>query len=104
MADFKYTNKHLKEGKLPAGSKVAASYCIEEMHLRHHWAIRHAMENPDQLFEAQFTEGPYTYTGQYMYHSDEKIFTAYNNALGIRCPRWCSHHLGSTCSVCGHKD
>lgn len=102
--DFKYTNKLIPSGKLPSGSKVYASYELEETPFNPHWAIKHAILNPDQLFEAQATEGSYTYTGQYMYHSDEKIFTVYNAGLGIRCPRWCSHHLGSTCPVCRQKD
>lgn len=99
-----YKNKLITSGKLPSGSKVYASYELGDIPFSSHWAIRHAMENPDQLFEAQVSEGSYTYTGQYMYHQDEKIFTVYNAGLGIRCPHWSGHHLGSTCKTCGLKD
>lgn len=102
--DFKYMYKHIESGKLPAGSKVYALYNLEQKPFSPHWAIRHAFNNPDQLFEAQYTEGSYTYTGQYMYHSEEKIFTVYNQGLGIRCPLWVHHHIGSTCKCCGLKD
>lgn len=28
----------------------------------------------------------------------------YVRGRSVRCPRWYSHHLGSTCKICGSKD
>ena len=100
--EWKYTRKPVD--LIPAGSRLYSEFLIEEIPFSPHWAIKHAMENPNQLFEAQRTEGPWTYTCQYMYISKAKKFQVYNAGLGIRCPYWCSHHLGSTCKVCDQKD
>lgn len=65
-----------------------------------HWLWRKAMENPGEVQVWTFKEGPYQFTKIAIFDLENKVMNT--NLAG--CPSSTSHHIGSTCSVCGMKD
>lgn len=72
-----------------------------EVHMQYLGGIlKQAVLRPGQRVVQYFEENGYEYETYAIY--DPSTNTITSNHFG--CPNMCSHHIGSTCGVCGLKD
>ena len=101
---FNYINKEINRSNSDfefSAEGAREHFLLLECPSNAHWAIKHAWEYQDIVFEAQYEDKDgVTHTSRYCYDNESLTFGVYDATLGITCPNIEHHKEGSACPVC----